>query len=191
MDIYIVASDGMAVWAINPANRQRLRIKPASDRNPVLDVIPLKTGIYHAAEVVKKELVRYRGQVYIAQENFVRVDDTISGSSVVTINPREVTPAASPIDKVVDISFRFFTDDQALGYVLNGREKVLFGAGYERSSTPMFAKADGNTITYSGRVVATLENRVVHLHEMSGDQLARAFRLKNRFRYDKNRGFFR
>ena len=186
--IYIITGGKREIWAVNPETKQRLRIKLAKDRSKVFDVFASSSGVYHATELVSKERKVVNGYLKFFDVNYVQILDSISGKHCTTITPpgAEAMPLES---RLVNIDFRFVQDGESLLYTLNGSEGIVFphcNAEIEQLGITNF---NGKDVYFDGRKIASLDEDILYAKEVDAKKFARAFRLKDKNRYNKNKDF--
>lgn len=188
-DIYVIAGDEHQIWAINPATKQRLQIKLGADKSKVLDIYVSGSGIYHASEIVTWQSKEGEGYTQSFKVNYAQVNDSISGRSCVTITPPGTE--SLPLEKrLVPLNFQFVAREESLHYNLNNFEGIVFShfnRGVEQLSRVNF---EGKNVYFGDKKIVSLEEGVLYAKEMDAAKLCRAFRLKNRPRYQKNKAFF-
>jgi len=131
---YIIIATDQEIWAINPKTKQRMRIKPVKDISKILDIETTQSGIYHAIETfgIKKKITgEYKEGIKKIKTyssfkfNYIQIIDSISGNSIMTINPEESKD--QPLEKrLIDLKIQFKRDINNLGYKLNFTEGIIF-----------------------------------------------------------------
>lgn len=187
--IYVIAGGNQQIWAVNPKTRQRLRIKLAKDKSKVFDVYASGSGVYHAFELITSEQKKVDGCTDYFDVNYVQVIDSISGRPCVTITPTRIEMV--PLEqRLVPIEFRFVKKGGSLLYNLNDFEGVVFqhcNAEIEQTVKTTF---DGKDVYLGDKKIASLDEEVLYAKQIDAKRFARAFRMKNKPRYNKNKAFF-
>ena len=187
--IYVIAGGNQQIWAVDPKTRQRLRIKLAKDRSKVFDVYASGSGVYHVSELITSEQKKVDGYTKTFDVNYVQVVDSISGKPCVTITPPGVDGV--PLEqRLVSIEFQFLKKGDSLLYTLNDSEGVVFphcNAEIEQSGMTNF---DGKDLYFGDKRIASLDEEILYAKEVDAKRFARAFRVKNKPRYNKNKAFF-
>lgn len=189
-DIYVIAGGNQQIWAVDPETRQRIRIKLAKDKSKVFDVYANGSGAYHASELISTKQKIVEGHLDFFDVNYVQIVDSLSGKSCITITPPGTEGISLESRKLVPIQFRFVKKGESLLYILNESEGVVFphcNTEIEQSGRTNF---DGNDIYFGDRKITSLDEKVLYAKEVDAIRFARAFRVKNKHRYDKNRAFF-
>jgi len=190
MDFYVIAVGNKQVWVANPSTKQQVRIKPAKDITRVLDIHSNSSGVYHASErIIKESKKDDKGITRQYEVNFVQVFDTLTGNSILTIRPpnSEGLPLE---DRCVPISFSFVKKNGSLPYTLNDSKGVVFEKSNGEREQSGKTTYDGNKVYFDGKKIATLDEKVNYVTEVDASQFSKAFKRKNRERYDKNRALF-
>ena len=188
MERYLIVSGDHQIWALDPRTKQRLRLKLAKDRTKVLDLYANNSGVYHASEQIRKEQKKIDDRPKKFDVNYVQVIDSLSGNTFLTINP----PGAGSLpleERLVPLDFRLTREGNALLYQLNGTSGVIFprcNGEIEQSGKTTF---EGDALYFDGKKIATLDEEIKYAKEVNAQAFAKAFKLKNKARYDRNRHF--
>ena len=188
MEIYIIASGDKQIWAINPKTRERLRLKLAKDRTKVLDVYASNSGVYHASEQIRKEQKKIKESSTEVSVNYIQIVDSLSGKTSLTINP----PGAESLpleERLIPLDFTLVKHNGALLYTLNGTSGVIFPNCNGEIEQSGKTTVEENALYFDGKKIATLDENIRYAKEVDAQAFARAFRIKNKIRYDKNREF--
>ncbi len=117
MGQYPIIATTNEIWAINPANKQRLKL--AHVNAGILGLYACDRGIYHAAVTLSEnsKLVQ-EGSKRVQREfdyNYVTIYDTISGNSACTAFPpgQDRMPLE---DRMMEIEFAFSRKGEALNF---------------------------------------------------------------------------
>lgn len=187
--VYVIAGGNQQIWAINPKTRQRLRIKLAKDKSKIFDIYTSGSGVYHASELIISEQKKVDGYTKTFDVNYAQVIDSISGKPCVTITPPD-TEGVPLEQRLVPIEFQFLKRGDSLFYTLNSSEGVVFphcNAEIEQSGRTNF---NGRNLYFGDKKIASLDEEILYSKEVYAKRFSRAFRVKNKIRYNKNRAFF-
>jgi len=187
--LFVVASGNKQIWAINPETKQKISIKPKRDGKLILDLETTKLGIFYGTLVSHKEQQFFAGNITRWYDiNRAQIIDAVSGNSIITLTPKEMKGLLPEEKSKIDIDFQFYLRDDGLHYVMNGEEGVVM-PGSPSPVNNIGAGHYNNKVVFGRRVIASLDEKVIYTREIKAKDLARAFRVKNRSRYDKNRDF--
>ena len=187
MDRYIIAGGDHEICALNPNSKQKLSLK--SDQSRVLGIYASSSCVYHAAELLRQESKKVSGRPKTFDVNYVQVFDSISGNPCLTITP----PGSEylPLEKrLAELLFSFSKEGDSLLYTLNRSRGVVF----ERCESEMELSGkttfDDKRIYFEGCRITTLDEPVKFIREVSAEDFARSFRLRNKKVYKERKKTF-
>jgi 5-bromo-4-chloroindolyl phosphate hydrolysis protein len=201
---YIVAAGKTEIWILNPLSKQRIKLSSASeyasnDKPYFLDVCASSTGVFHAVELTKREVKNIKLPLtgekraisrgpYSFKVNFVQIFDSISGQSCMTITPPGVQDL--PLEeRFVNLDFEFQTSDNALNYLLNNYEGVLFPCFRGNIEQTGKLLVNKNKIFYDKKRITVLDEDIQYALEIDADKFIKQVRIKNKELYRQSKFF--
>jgi len=190
MPQYPIIATVHEIWAINPGNKQRLKIGHAKNR--VLDLYTSNRCIYHANETIAKNSKSVsRGNHKVTQNfdfNYVTIYDTISGKSVRTAYP-DGQQSLPMEERLMELDFSFFKDGDSLKYQLNGVDHLLFEKINGSCVPDETLIVEGNRVYYDGKRIVKFDQEILHFGVVDAREFQRIVRRKNQKLYKRLKSF--